>query len=245
MPSSMVTSKLGATKQDMVNNLQTAVEYALTKANVMKTTKTETLQAFTMYLVRNDITRTGTVLTSQIPLCGKEMTRAHGTITSMAIRLAMMAGLHKDGTEFGLSPVETHVRRLIWHTLIRLDARTAQAVGPMQSQIRHGEYSTQLPLNVDDVDLEGLLQPTKDANRFTDNTLNRLRLEISLFNSEIFAHKQKVDRRQAVLAAVLKKVEEWFKVMEAKYRPILNTSIPIQDFAWKLLQANHQGFYIG
>lgn len=162
----------------------------------------------------------------------------------MAIRLALMAGLHKDGTEFGLSPVETHTRRLIWYTLIRLDARTTQAVGPMQPQIRPGEYTTQLPLNVDDLDLEALIQPTKNANRFTDNTFKRMRLETALFANEIFAARQKIDKRQAVLATVLKSIEEWYKEMEAKYCPILDTSIPFQDFAKKLLQVQHQMLYI-
>lgn len=63
MPSSMLMSKIGAVKQDMVKNLQAAVEFALSKANVLKTTKTETLQAVTMYLVRMSMTITSIVLT--------------------------------------------------------------------------------------------------------------------------------------------------------------------------------------
>lgn len=44
----------------------------------------------------------------------------------MAIRLATMAGLHKDGTIFGLPPVDVHVRRLIWQQLSFLDYRTVR-----------------------------------------------------------------------------------------------------------------------
>jgi BarA-like signal transduction histidine kinase len=42
---------LGRQKEDLVKALQAGIEYALSRANVMRTTKTETLQAFTMYLV--------------------------------------------------------------------------------------------------------------------------------------------------------------------------------------------------
>lgn len=46
-----VSSLLGREKKHLVKALQGGVEYALSRANVMRTTKTETLQAFTMYLV--------------------------------------------------------------------------------------------------------------------------------------------------------------------------------------------------
>jgi len=46
-----VQAKLGLVKKDLVRSLQIAVESALGKANWARTTKLETLQAFTMYLV--------------------------------------------------------------------------------------------------------------------------------------------------------------------------------------------------
>jgi BarA-like signal transduction histidine kinase len=47
----VVSTQLGRQKEDLVKVLQGGIEYALSRANVMRTTKTETLQAFTMYLV--------------------------------------------------------------------------------------------------------------------------------------------------------------------------------------------------
>jgi hypothetical protein len=163
----------------------------------------------------------------------------------MAIRLAMMAGLHKDGTNFGLSPVETHVRRLVWHQLSSLDLRTCQAVGPARALIRHDEYDTKLPLNVDDADFEALIQPTKDAARFTDNTLNKLRKEISQFSSEMFLTKENLDKRHTALSAALQRIDEWFKKTEARYVPLLDEKIPVQDLTLKLLRMARSGFYIG
>lgn len=46
-----IKATLGLVKKDLVRNLQVAVESALQKANWARTTKIETLQAFTMYLV--------------------------------------------------------------------------------------------------------------------------------------------------------------------------------------------------
>jgi len=157
----------------------------------------------------------------------------------------MMAGLHKDGTNFGLSPVETHVRRLVWHQLVRLDLRTCQAVGPAQSLIRFDEYDTKLPLNVDDADFEALIQPTKDEARFTDNTTNRVRCEIAQFSAEIFLTKEHLDKRHTTLSATLHRIDEWFKAIEAKFGPLLDEKIPMQDLTLKILHMSRSGFYIG
>lgn len=46
-----VTSEYGTTKSELVENFKEATEAALSRANVVRTTKLETLQAFVMYLV--------------------------------------------------------------------------------------------------------------------------------------------------------------------------------------------------
>lgn len=51
VPETTIQTKLGCIKKDLVGNLQTAAESALGRANFARTTKLETLQAFTMYLV--------------------------------------------------------------------------------------------------------------------------------------------------------------------------------------------------
>lgn len=51
VPEVTIQATLGLVKKDLLRNLQTAVESTLGKANWARTTKTETLQAFTMYLV--------------------------------------------------------------------------------------------------------------------------------------------------------------------------------------------------
>lgn len=46
-----VTTEYGTTKAELVENFKEATEAALSRANVVRTTKLETLQAFVMYLV--------------------------------------------------------------------------------------------------------------------------------------------------------------------------------------------------
>lgn len=47
----IILMDFGVSKKDLVNNFQSGTEYALGRANITRTTKIETLQAFVMYLV--------------------------------------------------------------------------------------------------------------------------------------------------------------------------------------------------
>lgn len=110
----------------------------------------------------------------KIALCRSEISRAHSALAGTAIRLAECMGLHRDGSHYGLDPVEIHVRRLIWYQLCWLDIRTCEASGP-RPQIRKEDFDTRFPLNVNDVDLESSNPPTRDAECWTDMTFTRMR----------------------------------------------------------------------
>lgn len=51
MSSERVSAEFGVDKQGLVDNFREATEAALSRANLLRTTKLETLQAFVMYLV--------------------------------------------------------------------------------------------------------------------------------------------------------------------------------------------------
>ena len=55
MPKEKVLEEFGVEKQSLVDNFQQGTEAALAKANFLRTTKLETLQAFVMYLVRSPV----------------------------------------------------------------------------------------------------------------------------------------------------------------------------------------------
>jgi len=52
IPEDLIRTRTGRAKDELVKNLQTAVEYALSRANFLRTVRTETIQAFCAYLVR-------------------------------------------------------------------------------------------------------------------------------------------------------------------------------------------------
>ena len=139
-------------------------------------------------------------------------------------------GLHRDGTEYGLSPVETHVRRLIWYQLCFLDLRTCEAQGPRPG-IRKEEYDTQFPLNVDDVDLEKHPPPKKSLNRWTEMTLTLIRMEFNEMHRVVWVERVRLEKKKASLTAILAKVENFRRDMQEKYLRMIDETVPIQHFA--------------
>lgn len=139
-------------------------------------------------------------------------------------------GLHRDGTYYGLKPIETHVRRLIWYQLCFLDIRTCEAQGPRPG-IRQSEYDTKFPLNVDDVDLERIPAPTESARRWTDVTFSLIRMECCEMNRELWFDRPRLEKKEISLTAVLGKIENFRKIIYEKYLPLMNDEIPVQRCA--------------
>ncbi|CAK4001022.1 transcriptional regulatory [Lecanosticta acicola] len=202
----------GTTKNALVDSLRSGTELALAKANFLRTTRVDTMQAFTMYL---------------IPLVRSEVSRAHSALVGTAIRLAECMGLHRDGTLYNMSPTETHVRRMIWHQLCFLDMRTCEATGP-RPQIRTEDYDTRMPLNVDDNDLLNHDPPTEDKPVWTDMTFSRLRFENSEKRRQVWYDILQVDRKKKSLTSVLVKVQRYRTAMEEKFWPMIDNSQPFQ-----------------
>ncbi|KAL8715855.1 MAG: hypothetical protein Q9220_000522 [cf. Caloplaca sp. 1 TL-2023] len=202
----------GTTKKELVDNFQMGTETALGRANVIRTTKIETLQALVMYM---------------IPLCRGEISRSHSALVGTALRIAECMGLHRDGTEYGFGPVETHVRRMIWYQICFLDIRTCEAQGP-RPHIRADEFDTQLPLNVDDEELEGPEPATESASRWTDMTLSLIRMECNDICRVVWIDRVRLEKKKISLTAVLGKIENFRKMMKEKYLSLINDSIPVQ-----------------
>lgn len=153
----------------------------------------------------------------------------------MAIRLAECAGFHRDGSNYSLSAVEIHVRRLLWYQLCFLDVRTCEAVGPRPS-IRVEDFDVKMPLNVDDLELESLVPPTEDAARFTENTLTRLRIESTELTRVIWRERPRVETGETTLTALLRVIEAHKQRMITKYLPLLDHKQPLQAFAALFIQ---------
>ncbi|KAE9972226.1 hypothetical protein EG327_009566 [Venturia inaequalis] len=210
-----IAMQFGVEKKQLIESFQQGTESALYRANFIRTTKLQTLQALVMYL---------------IPLCRTEVTRAHSALAGTAIRLAECMGLHRDGTHYGLSPVEVHVRRMIWYQLCFLDIRTCEATGP-RPQIRREDFDTRYPLNVNDIDLESDNPPTEDAPHWTDMTFSRMRFEINEMHRYTWMERPRLERKKTTLTAVLSKVQHFIACTDKKYLPMLDKNQPLHNMA--------------
>ena len=141
-------------------------------------------------------------------------------------------GLHRDGTHYGLSAVEVHVRRIIWFQLCFLDIRTCEATGP-RPQIHKEDYDTSLPLNVNDIDLEGPNPPTEDANMWTDMTFTLLRFDCNEMHQSIYLARGRplLEEKKIGLTQILGQGPGFIRSTELKYLTILNKNVPIQYMA--------------
>lgn len=209
-----ITTLFSVPKSNLMACFQTATEVALGKANFLRTTKLETLQALVIYL---------------IPMCRDEMSRAHSVLVGTAIRLAECMGLHRDPQEtYGLGPLESHARRTLWCQLCFLDIRTAEAQGP-RPLIRRDDFDSSFPLNINDADL--VLGKAEESNGWTDMTFSKIRFECNEMHRVIWVDRSRLEKKQVGLTHVLGKIESFRKAMEAKYHPILDENVPLQKEA--------------
>lgn len=154
-----------------------------------------------------------------------------------------MHGLHKDGTAYGFGPVETHVRRLIWYQICFLDIRTCEAQGP-RPYIRADEFDTQLPLNVDDDELEDPDPPTAPASRWTDMTLSLIRMEGNEMFRVVWVDRPRLEKRKISLTAVLGKIENFRKTIKDKYLCFIDDNIPVQHLGRQVCEIMYLRMHI-
>src|SRR3989440_4351003 len=193
-----IAASFSRPKRAVLMNFQTGTEVALCKAHFLRSTKIEVIQALVIYL---------------IPMCRLEMSRAHSVLVTMAIRLAECMGLHRDPKDtFGASPVEAHVRRMVWYQLCFLDMRTNEAQGPKPT-IRRDDYDTKFPYNINDADLLSA-NPQDSDTAWTDMTVSRMRFECMEMHRVLFIDRQRLEKKQISLTHVLGKIESFRKAME-------------------------------
>lgn len=223
-----VISRFGTSKDMLVDSLRTGTESSLAKANFLRTTKVDTMQAFIMYL---------------IPLARSEVSRGHSALVGTAIRLAECMGLHRDGTLYSMKPVEIQVRRMLWYQLCFLDMRTCEAVGP-RPQIREGDYDTKLPLNVDDVDLLSPTPPTEDKKVWTDMTFSLMRFGYSVLRSQNWFNIQAIDKKKTSLTSAVVKLQKFILTQEEKWFPLVDPRDPMQLLAKHILEIGCNGLHM-
>jgi hypothetical protein len=144
--------------------------------------------------------------------------------------MAECMGLHRDGEVYGLNPVDTHVRRLIWHQLCFLDIRTAEAHGP-RPLIRREDYDTRLPRNCDEEQIHATEPQPAGEERWTTMLLPIIRFEVNEMMRVLWADRRKLRSKKITLTEVLAKTENFRKRMMDRYEGLLDDSVPIQRYA--------------
>lgn len=129
-------------------------------------------------------------------------------------------GLHRDGESYGLNPLDTHVRRLIWHQLCFLDIRTCEAQGP-RPVIRREDYDTKLPLNVEDEEISILGAAPEPRKQWTSILPTLIRFEINEMMRNIWADRRKLETRRVSLTDVLTKIETFRRKVLDRYEPMM------------------------
>lgn len=229
MTNEQVMQRFGTSRNALVDSLRSGTEQALAKANFLRTTKVDTMQAFVMYL---------------IPLVRSEVSRAHSALVGTAIRLAECMGLHRDGSFYNMTPVEIHVRRMIWHQLCFLDMRTCEATGP-RPQIRKEDYDTKMPLNVDDMDLLDPNGPPKeDKPCWTDMTFMRIRAECQEMRRMAWYDIVAIDKKKKSLTSVLVKIQKFRASMEDKFLPMCDENIPFQRLGGLIFEMHTKALHL-
>ena len=151
-------------------------------------------------------------------------------------------GLHTDSETVGITPVRTHVRRMIWHQLSILDVRTTEAQGPYP--VMRTEFVTaRFPLNVDDDELEQANPPKEDAKRWTEMTLTRIRMECNEFIRSVYMDRNLVEKKVITITAVLGKIKKFRDDMQTKYHPLMNDQIPVQRYARLVMEVSIRRTY--
>lgn len=214
-------SQFGISKEDLFLRLQNATERALLRANWAKTSNIRTLQALTIYL---------------IPLCRAQISRGTSVVVGALVRLAQCIGIHRlsPGSANSLTPLQRHVRSLLWYQICFLDFKTAEAQGPHPS-IRPDDFDIPLPINVDDAVFEfgnpkWQQDPTPVAG-WSDVTLSLIRYECNEVHRMIFRGRIEMDRKQITLHDLRARVEARKRHIHNHYMQYLDATIPIQRYA--------------
>lgn len=158
-------SELGEERDATIKRFRFATEQALARANLLNSQNTTLLQAAVLFLscIRN-----------------QDESRFVWTLSAVVLRLATGLGLHRDGSNFGLKPLEAEIRRRIWWHICVLDLRSAEDHGT-DPMINDAMYDTHFPSNIQDEDLTpDSVAPPPERIGCTDMTFSLIRCEVTL-----------------------------------------------------------------
>ncbi|EPS26740.1 hypothetical protein PDE_01679 [Penicillium oxalicum 114-2] len=132
-----VDKAFGETKKSLLSRCRRGAQQAFRNASFLRSSSTVVLQAYMLFL-----------------LSMRSFSDPHTiwTLSGIALRMAQRMGIHRDGSNHGLSIFETEMRRRIWLQLVILEGTSAEFCGVAAAPFVNAD--TQLPMNVNDSDLD-------------------------------------------------------------------------------------------
>lgn len=223
--------RLGEPKKVLLQRYRHATRSALARAKFMSSSELPVLQAFMLYL---------------ISMRSVYDSRTLWTLAGVASRIAQGMGLHRDGSDLGVSPFETELRRRLWWQISILDFRSAELSGSG----RFGDFglsNTKTPTNANDEDLfpEMITAPVHQT-RPTEMITCLLRCEFGSFWKEKLQERKSILTFEEVkLASPWKSsleerdahIDELEQRLEEKFLRYCDPSIPIQFLATIIARA--------
>jgi Fungal specific transcription factor domain/Fungal Zn(2)-Cys(6) binuclear cluster domain len=207
-------SLLGETKDTLIKRYRFATEQALARAGFLNNSSLMLLQTFVFFLIF---------------VRHQDDTRLVWSLSGLAIHLAQTLGIHRDGTNFNLSPFETEMRRRLWWHISILDTRSSEDHGT-DPTFSEQFYNTKLPMNINDDDIYPDMKVSpKERVGCTEMTFCLLRFELSIVTRKLNFTAPGVDGpegRKWTLEEKEKMINQFHKMIEEKYLRYCDMNIP-------------------
>ncbi|KAJ5095667.1 fungal-specific transcription factor domain-containing protein [Penicillium alfredii] len=214
----------GEDHSTIVQRFRFATQQALTRAGFLQTRDFTVLQAAVLFLI---------VLRSPGDL------EFVWTMTAAVHRLAQGLGLHRDGTNFGLSPFDTEMRRRLWWYIVILDFQTSEYQA-INSQIQEKSYDVRFPLNINDADIApDTAETPTEYNDFTEMTFCLIRCEISVAHRRILSNKSGVGPEACPLQENLHLLGQLCRRLQEQHLKFCDVSVPLQWVAATVARLAH------
>ncbi|OGM50176.1 hypothetical protein ABOM_001137 [Aspergillus bombycis] len=161
-----VKGTFGEEKAVLLSRYHQGAQQALINAGFMRSNELMVLQAYFLYLF--------SVVQYVDP-------RSLFCLIGIAVRIATRLGLHRDGTQLGLSPFETEQRKRLWWQIVAFDKRIAEVTGSTITALSSSGTDSGLPLNVNDADLHlHAKEPPVPSTSATEMLFCLIRIELTM-----------------------------------------------------------------
>lgn len=176
-------------------------------------------------------------------------------LNGLAIRMAQSLGIHRDGKRLGISPFQSEIRRRLWWHLINRDIRAGEDYGLENSSGLLLRSDVDLPVNVNDSDLEpNMKEPPQPRTCWTAMTFSLISIDMGKVMQELSAmaassspsSPPSEETRSKIIQDVTARAEQWLShfnpVIPQQRLTLLCTRFMLRKFnfvtriQWVLLQ---------